>query len=298
MPLIRGTSFFVDSSHGWSETIFQTATSVDAAMPGFINLTNARGRLLPPSIQIQGVRGSDDAVFRDARFAAGGADSLVGNGTNPVATVAPVDVAVKLRLEAGVGHRRSMELRALPQTVVGSNDAYLFANPVWRPLLDAYLNLLRPTVIGIPIPSIYQIRIRDVAQPALPINSVALATNPLYLSIVVPGELMANRGSPPIPALTPVKVGDRVYIKGMTGTSKVNGIWQVVNIIPGATYSYLLGPHRELAQLPGAIPPFWPGTVQFLAYVGASIDSAVDESLSNRKTGRPSGVQPGKRRVA
>lgn len=133
MARIKLNFFFDDDAQqGWSETYWMEAANIDAIFEGagaggvsrLEALVLGRRNVLGRSYFLRFVRGSDDAVLRDSRFAAyraGPAQGLARIGTLTKAQDEQVFDAVNLRLSAASPTaRRSFLMRGLPG---GSIDA-------------------------------------------------------------------------------------------------------------------------------------------------------------------------------
>jgi hypothetical protein len=315
----KGVLFLEEGAQGWSETYYVTVGALDeqnVAQAYFGQLTciiPSRLKLLPASVSVVGLRVSDPTTFRAALFfapntnyptlSAGRATGTYnmpykgqyGQGVIPNwqnVQVSEVDSAVKLRMEDATAiHRRIFLLRGIPEQITGQDGTYNDLHPYWLPAMQQFRVALTQASVGC------LMRVNNPADPA-PINVSdleLLATDHRSILLTLPEPLLSAGG-----VLYPLSNPSLslVMIRGYRNGYRINGVWTVRSVATGGPpYVYTCGPRRvNCAQAVGAPQGC---TAQPFAYTYAPVVNAFDEGLYivARRTGRPFGLQAGRRRV-
>jgi hypothetical protein len=329
--LCRYTFLFGQPPYGFSENYYRDEAiltppndnPVDSALQSgaWYRLARARMALATPTLLLRGLRLSDPNKRGNVRVIAGGnvfnGLTLPTNGTFRVpnrhtvftapgvsATLqdttpsgAETEKAVMIRVEAGRQHHRILLLRGVPENVVNEPNAYSFNTGGWRPRLAAFFQVLKTSN---PLPGVggNGFALKTLDQTAFvganPIIALQVLSDPRWITVTTPTQVTLN--------VSNLAIGAKVYIKGVKGSSEINGIWQIANITtnagPPVTYTYTLGPHRARAALdPKPVGVIFEGTIQALNYVGVQIDTAEDSDVTTRETGRPFGEPVGRRKT-
>jgi hypothetical protein len=251
MPTYKTTWFFeglqpnlgstASSVVSWSETWYQTAASVDAALANAISTTPntwllKRIAFLHALYAVKWCRVSNDADPRQTKLASIGAANrgpigyVEGGGQTPYnpATAAQVnccalaDLAVLPRDGDTKTHHRRILLRGLPQSMIngntinelgaGYNGLLSFLNYVGRARSPNF-----PQAGAAPT---WLIRFQSPLQLFQPIGTLAVAANLRGLTM-----------SAPLPAAVN---GSRIEIRGVVSPQRVNKIWTVRSLAPVA----------------------------------------------------------------
>lgn len=157
MPTAKITWFYQFNDYGWSESLWAPYTADLAEMfPNAQAYASARASLNGSGVAITAIRVSDDAVYRDSKYApnsyytlGNGLPAYLPSGGNaPVIGIPPVGGgalvtpanpydAIQIRMEGGSLYRREMMFRGAPENIMTSppgpilEGAYSIAFKAW-----------------------------------------------------------------------------------------------------------------------------------------------------------------------
>jgi len=264
--LIRVTLFFESQINGWSESLHTSnvpGALLNAYVDGYIL---RRASLLPNSARISHARVSDDDnPQRDIQY---DPPSIPVFGAK-VGPIAGQWNALLVKLRGAPSASRNWFLRGLPLNVMDGQRYTPASNPVFNVALDDLLNYVRPPSPAATSSTI--IRVKDLAQPRVPIFSANGITGVVTLTAVMPN----------------VVPGDRVQLLGVPRSVVKDRFFRVVSWDP---INRTLG----LANWP-TTATFGPaGFMRLLRFVGQPVTSAIPERITERRDGRPFGLLRGR----
>jgi hypothetical protein len=256
----RATFFFEGFGTGWSEQIHLTTQNQAVAIASAIAYANLRIGLLVPPFEINDIRLSDDAVFRDILF---DALNLPYVGTFPSLQPAAPSSTALLKLAADQtatpSVRRNMFIRGIPSSIITGRNYTPTAN--WITALGKFVPLLANGAYGI--------KAKTVGNVKAPIVSVIAATRTVTTNVdlvgVAQGSVLQILGVP------------RSRVKQRTFTAEsVTDLRHVV--LRSWPYPDLVGT----------------GFFRLLNYTIYPIKIATVFDIGERRTGRPFGVPRGR----
>lgn len=270
--------FSAPGNVSWSESIYDTGSTVAGLQADAIALRPLRLALSPPEVKLNAIRLSDDDVFRDSQYVIDPAFPYSGTYSSFV-TLADPEQTVDVRLEtAGPDagslsvHRRIFQLRGMPQKIF---DGLQFVGETnWNAALDLWRNQIAST-------GLYGINTRDLINRAI------------VTSITTDGTVSTSQD----PAI--ITLPKFVKISGIRGIAPPpNKEYQVLTVSTGgpAVWTYKIrGWNRPAFPLPTQIGV---ATAVSLVYDVRPIASAILDGSSNRKAGNPFGRRRGRRSKA
>jgi len=271
--MFRITTFFQQANYGWTETIYDTSTSVPNAIAHWTDffLPN-RQAVLDPSAQITRVRVSDPDEPRTVQV------RDFPPGTVPGAYLSTAGAETFAALLVGVftvlDHRRNMLLRGIPVEIVTPPDSYNATNK-WLISFTQFANALTDGTWAI------RERATSTGAPFVTLSALQIGPSPYQLQITTTAPLAAL-GTPAF-----------IQLKGVQYPYDVNGVWHGAAGVGANTY--ILGPRR---YRPFNILPPWNGSglAQALTFIPDFIQNLETVRIVKKSTGRPFGLPVGKRR--
>jgi hypothetical protein len=184
-------------------------------------------------------------------------------------------------------HRRGITIRGVPDGLDDATGAINLIQASAQNWLTNYHNWVAQLTNG----TYYFRTLLSTTPPPVNITSLdVLASDHRFITIATAAPILHD-GVNPIQTTSP---NNKVLIRGYKGGYRIDGTWNVTSISGGNTY--VLGPHRRNVAVAAAFPAGC--TVQALVYDYSVPIFRMNLNrlyMSEHRTGRPFGVQAGRR---
>jgi hypothetical protein len=264
MPQFRITFFMEEGENGWTEAVHTTNFTQTNLVSDSLNYLSRRMPISAPTLKCTHVRISDDLLFRDVFL-----DPIalpVAGTWKPDLNTGPW-TAINIRMAtANPTVQRSLFLRGIPKPMITSND--------YDPT-PAHLAAVNNYLAGLTNRS-WAIRAKDRSQVKQPITSIA-ADGTVVMTTGIPGLTAPTAINQPL-----------VQLLGVKRSVSAKRLFQL-NAFTDTSHFQLRGWSGGAS---GAV-----GFFRLVQYVLYPITQADTEFATERRVGRPFGVQRGRRAV-